>query len=72
MTSTNRDTQVGGYRREVDYRKLGPALQIASNLILAIRPLDGIPHIATTPFRTWTGTRRWNTVCVLPRSFCRI
>jgi hypothetical protein len=37
MTSTNRDTQVGGYRREVDYQKLGPALLIASSLILAIR-----------------------------------
>lgn len=72
MTSTNRDTQVGGYRREVDYQKLGPALLIASSLILAINgPLDGLPHI-TTAFRTWTGKRRWNTVCVLQRSFCRI
>jgi len=27
----------GGYRREVDYQELGPALLIASSLVLAIR-----------------------------------
>jgi len=37
MTSTNRDKTVGGYRREVDQQKLGPALLIASSLVLAIR-----------------------------------
>ena len=29
--------QIGGYRREVDHQKLGPALLIASSLVLAIR-----------------------------------
>ena len=37
MTSTNRAGHVGGYRREVDFQKLGPALIIASSLMLAIR-----------------------------------
>jgi hypothetical protein len=37
MTSTNADPKIGGYRREVDYQKLGPALLIASSLVLAIR-----------------------------------
>jgi hypothetical protein len=37
MTSTNGDNNVGGYRKEVDQQKLGPALLIASSLILAIR-----------------------------------
>lgn len=37
MTSTNNRTHVGGYRSEVDHQKLGPALVIASSLILAIR-----------------------------------
>jgi hypothetical protein len=37
MTSANSDRQVGGYRREVDFQKLGPALVIASSLVLAIR-----------------------------------
>ncbi|WP_260738167.1 hypothetical protein [Tunturiibacter lichenicola] len=37
MTSTKPGSQVGGYRREVDYQKLGPALLIASSLVLAIR-----------------------------------
>lgn len=35
MTSTN--GRVGGIRKEVDYQKLGPALLIASSLVLAIR-----------------------------------
>jgi hypothetical protein len=35
MTSTN--GRVAGHRREVDYQKLGPALLIASSLVLAIR-----------------------------------
>lgn len=35
MTSTN--GRVGGVRKEVDYQKLGPALLIASSLVLAIR-----------------------------------
>src|ERR1700728_1072809 len=37
MTSTNEGPQIGGHRREVDYQKLGPALLIASSLVLAIR-----------------------------------
>ncbi|WP_158790789.1 hypothetical protein [Granulicella sp. L60] len=37
MTSTNPGSRAGGYRREVDYQKLGPALLIASSLVLAIR-----------------------------------
>ncbi|WP_348269599.1 hypothetical protein P8936_14760 [Edaphobacter paludis] len=36
MTSTNSD-HIGGYRREVDYQRLGPALLIASSLVLAVR-----------------------------------
>lgn len=35
MTSTN--ARVGGVRKEVDYQKMGPALLIASSLVLAIR-----------------------------------
>lgn len=37
MTSTKDGSQVGGHRSEVDQQKLGPALVIASSLILAIR-----------------------------------
>lgn len=37
MISTNGGPQVGGFRSEVDYQKLGPALLIASSLVLAIR-----------------------------------
>ena len=37
MTSTRNGSQVGGYRAEIDQQKLGPALVIASSLILAIR-----------------------------------
>jgi hypothetical protein len=37
MTSTKNGSQVGGYRSEVEQQKLGPALVIASSLILAIR-----------------------------------
>jgi len=37
MTSTKKGSQIGGYRSEVDQQKLGPALVIASSLILAIR-----------------------------------
>ena len=37
MTSTNSDRKVGGCRREVDFQKLGPALVIASSLVLAVR-----------------------------------
>jgi hypothetical protein len=35
MTSTN--GRVGGVRKEIDYQKLGPALLIASSLVLAAR-----------------------------------
>jgi hypothetical protein len=34
MTSTNEGTRLGGYRREADRQKLGPALLIALNLVL--------------------------------------
>ena len=51
MTSTDPKTQIGGYRREVDLQKLGPALLIASSLVLAIRTArwppthsDGVSH----------------------------
>ena len=51
MTSTNPNTRIGGYRREVDHQKLGPALLIASSLVLAIRTArwppthsDGVSH----------------------------
>jgi hypothetical protein len=37
MTSTKPGSRVGGFRREVDYQKLGPTLLIASSLVLAIR-----------------------------------
>lgn len=37
MTSTNGGPEIRGYRREVDHQKLGPALLIASSLVLAIR-----------------------------------
>jgi hypothetical protein len=37
MTSTNNGSKIGGYRSEVDHQKLGPALLIASSLVLAIR-----------------------------------
>jgi hypothetical protein len=37
MTSTKPAGHIGGYRREVDFQKLGPALIIASSLVLAIR-----------------------------------
>lgn len=36
MTSTNKGTQVGGYRNAVDQQKLGPALVITAGLILGI------------------------------------
>jgi len=42
MTSTNSD-HTGGHRREVDYEKLGPALLIASSLVLAIRTAKWSP-----------------------------
>ena len=52
MTSTNEGPQIGGYRREVDNQKLGPALLIASSLVLAIRTArwsptysDGLAHV---------------------------
>ena len=51
MTSTNGEPKIGGYRREVDYQKLGPSLLIASSLVLAIRTArwppthsDGLAH----------------------------
>jgi hypothetical protein len=37
MTSTSHGSRIGGFRREVNYQKLGPALLIASSLVLAIR-----------------------------------
>lgn len=37
MTSTKNGTRIGGVRSEVDQKKLGPALLIASTLVLAIR-----------------------------------
>jgi hypothetical protein len=43
MTSTNAEKPIGGYRREVDIQKLGPALLIASSLVLAIRTAKWSP-----------------------------
>jgi len=37
MTSIKGGMRVGGYRNEVDQQKLGPALLIASSLVLAVR-----------------------------------
>jgi hypothetical protein len=37
MTSINSGMRIGGFRQEVDQQKLGPALLIASSLVLAIR-----------------------------------
>ena len=37
MTSINGGMRIGGLRQEVDQQKLGPALLIASSLVLAIR-----------------------------------
>ena len=52
MTSIKAGPQVGGHRREVDFQKLGPALLIASSLVLAIRTArwspthsDGLAHV---------------------------
>ncbi len=52
MTSTKAGTRVGGYHREVEHQKLGPALLIASSLVLAIRTArwspthsDGLAHV---------------------------
>ena len=52
MTFTKEGSQIGGYRREVDYQKLGPALLVASSLVLAIRTArwspttsDGLAHV---------------------------
>jgi hypothetical protein len=36
-TGTKKTGHSSGFREEVDYEKLGPALLIASNLVLAIR-----------------------------------
>ena len=46
MTSTKTGPQVGGHRREVDYQKLGPALLIASSLVLAIRTARWNPTLS--------------------------
>ena len=46
MTSTNPDPRIGGYRHEVDHQKLGPALLIASSLVLAIRTARWSPTLS--------------------------
>jgi hypothetical protein len=43
MTSTNEGTRLAGYRREVDRQKLGPALLIASSLVLSVRTAQWTP-----------------------------
>jgi hypothetical protein len=59
MTSTETGPQVGGHRREVDYQKLGPALLIASSLVLAIRTARWSPThsdgLATVEWDTEVG-----------------
>lgn len=37
MTSTETGNPIGGYRREIDQQRLGPALLIAASMVLAIR-----------------------------------
>ena len=39
MTSTNKGSQVGGHRNEVDQQKLGPAMIIAAGVILGMRTI---------------------------------
>jgi hypothetical protein len=39
MTSTNKGSQVGGHRIEVDQQKLGPALVITAGVILGMRTI---------------------------------
>ena len=39
MTSTNKGSQVGGHRTEVDQQKLGPALIITAGGILGMRTI---------------------------------
>lgn len=39
MTSTSNGSRIGGYRNEVDERKLGPALLITAGLILGMRTM---------------------------------
>ena len=43
MTSINGGMRIGGFRQEVDQQKLGPALLIASSLVLAIRTVRWNP-----------------------------
>lgn len=52
MNSTNGGMRVGGFRSEIDQQKLGPALLIASSLVLAIRTVrwtathsDGLANV---------------------------
>ncbi|MEZ2347013.1 hypothetical protein [Terriglobus sp. RCC_193] len=40
MTSTNKGSQVGGHRNEVDQQKLGPAMVITAGLILGMRTIS--------------------------------
>lgn len=49
MPSTNGGMRVGGVRREVDQQKLGPALLIASSLVLAIRTARWSPSHSDGP-----------------------
>ena len=54
MTSTNSNARIGGYRREVDHQKLGPALLIASSLVLAIRTARWTPtHSDGVSYADW-------------------
>jgi hypothetical protein len=57
MASTSPAGQIGGYRREMDFQKLGPALVIASSLVLAIRRPGGPPPIAMG-WQIWNGKRK--------------
>lgn len=43
MTSTSTGARIGGHRKEVHRQKLGPALMIASSLIVAIRTARWAP-----------------------------
>jgi hypothetical protein len=58
MTSTNPDPRIGGYSHEVEHQKPGPALLIASSLVLA-GLLDGV-QLTVIAFRMSNGTKRLN------------
>jgi hypothetical protein len=69
MTSINDGMRAGGFRREVDQRKLDPALLIASSLVLAIRTARWNPT-HSDGLATSICKKKWNTAFVSLRSSC--